>query len=267
MQAPIDRETTAREYLPRGIRLGRLLTRRCPQHRDEAESVAIAATAEALVSFREGAGRSFPSWADMIVRNRIDDYLDSCRPKGHAPGRRAAKLITEREPSPFSVVEAGGSGAVDRPGDGDPIGWEIESEESVLALTAALPAQHRGAVRCRFLHADATTQAGAGRRLGLAPNYAAQLYMEGLEMIRAGLGAPIVPRRSRAGGRPGRRLDHDGLSLTVGEWSRRTGLGEKVLKARLSAGWDVARTLTTPARGYTPRRPGEVRDQRDEEAA
>jgi hypothetical protein len=51
--------------------------------------------------------------------------------------------------------------------------------------------------------------------------------------------------------RNNRLLTHDGLTLTVIEWSERTGIAEMTLHARLFKGWDVARALTAPVR---PRR-------------
>ena len=37
-------------------------------------------------------------------------------------------------------------------------------------------------------------------------------------------------------------------ALTVAEWSRRTGIEQKVIGRRLSLGWDDARALSTPVR-------------------
>lgn len=45
-------------------------------------------------------------------------------------------------------------------------------------------------------------------------------------------------------------LDFNGQTLTVAQWSRQTGLSLDVILKRLTRGWDVERTLTTPARRY-----------------
>lgn len=42
-------------------------------------------------------------------------------------------------------------------------------------------------------------------------------------------------------------ITHDGETLTVQEWSRRTGIKAPALYWRLHAGWSAERTLTTPA--------------------
>lgn len=52
-----------------------------------------------------------------------------------------------------------------------------------------------------------------------------------------------------------RHLTHDGRTLTYSQWSRVTGLDERLIATRLAAGWSVARALTEPVRthpGSTP---------------
>jgi DNA-directed RNA polymerase subunit RPC12/RpoP len=45
------------------------------------------------------------------------------------------------------------------------------------------------------------------------------------------------------------RLTHNGESLTITEWSSRTGLKPGTIRGRLSRGWDIPTTLTTPTKG------------------
>lgn len=42
-------------------------------------------------------------------------------------------------------------------------------------------------------------------------------------------------------------LTHDGLTLTVAEWSTKVGIERKTLEYRIRAGWEAARALTTPS--------------------
>lgn len=44
-----------------------------------------------------------------------------------------------------------------------------------------------------------------------------------------------------------RQYTLNGETLTIREWSRRTGLGTQTLHKRLASGWTVERALTTPA--------------------
>jgi DNA-directed RNA polymerase specialized sigma subunit len=195
MQAPIDREALAREYLPRGIRLSRMLTRRHPQHRDEAESVAIAATAEALEGYRPEVGDEFDSWAYRYVETRVLDLITSERPKGHG-GRNCKPLATDRLPILFSILERWSADSnwsfygesrlndLQFADDGDPVGWEIEAEDEIKALSRRLPPRHGEAIRCRYLNADAATPTGCAARMGLGVARAVQLHREALEMLR-----------------------------------------------------------------------------------
>lgn len=41
-------------------------------------------------------------------------------------------------------------------------------------------------------------------------------------------------------------LTHDGLTLTVAQWSDRTGLRQQTIHGRLHRGWSVQDTLTIP---------------------
>lgn len=54
--------------------------------------------------------------------------------------------------------------------------------------------------------------------------------------------------------RVSRILEHDGLRLTVMEWTRRTGLGRATIELRLKRGWSVAKTLTSPVQSYLKKR-------------
>ena len=46
--------------------------------------------------------------------------------------------------------------------------------------------------------------------------------------------------------RTNRRITHDGETLTMMQWSRRTGLSKHVIYRRLKKGWSIEKTLTTP---------------------
>jgi hypothetical protein len=44
------------------------------------------------------------------------------------------------------------------------------------------------------------------------------------------------------------RVTHGGLTLTVTDWSLRTGLSRQLIRYRLSHGWSVERALASPSR-------------------
>ncbi|MGY4332788.1 hypothetical protein ACVWWG_007205 [Bradyrhizobium sp. LB7.2] len=45
---------------------------------------------------------------------------------------------------------------------------------------------------------------------------------------------------------PARTLTHDGLTLTIRQWANLTGQTTRIIYWRLSQGWTVEQTLTTP---------------------
>lgn len=58
-----------------------------------------------------------------------------------------------------------------------------------------------------------------------------------------------VPRKINDRNRRSNRLiTHDGKTLTVAEWSERTGLGESTIAYRIKIGWSASRAITTSAR-------------------
>lgn len=46
--------------------------------------------------------------------------------------------------------------------------------------------------------------------------------------------------------RVNRVIEHNGLSLTAAQWERETKIKSGTIRARLAAGWDIARALETP---------------------
>lgn len=66
---------------------------------------------------------------------------------------------------------------------------------------------------------------------------------------------PTPERPARTGTPRGRTLEHDGLILTVREWSERTGLSVSAIMNRPYHGWPVGEALATPGLGKGGKRP------------
>jgi integrase len=56
---------------------------------------------------------------------------------------------------------------------------------------------------------------------------------------------------------PPRSITHDGLTLTLAEWAKRTGIPAETIRSRLDKqGWPTRKALTTPTKSkFNPRRP------------
>ena len=69
----------------------------------------------------------------------------------------------------------------------------------------------------------------------------------------------ITARQQSANMRSNRRLTFNGETLTLTDWSRRTGLGVTTIRERLRRGWSVEVALTTPPLDPVPRAPRAAR--------
>jgi hypothetical protein len=58
-----------------------------------------------------------------------------------------------------------------------------------------------------------------------------------------------TPNEQAGNSRNAIRLTFGGLTFSISEWSRRTGLKRATINARIEKGWSAERALTTPARG------------------
>lgn len=55
---------------------------------------------------------------------------------------------------------------------------------------------------------------------------------------------------------------HDGDSMSISDWARRTGISRNVIAYRMAKGWTAARALTTPIEARFVRRTVRIRNRR-----
>lgn len=55
-----------------------------------------------------------------------------------------------------------------------------------------------------------------------------------------------TPKQQARNRRSSKLLSHDGLNLTIAEWSERLGISQSVIGSRIGNGWSVDRALTEP---------------------
>jgi hypothetical protein len=82
--------------------------------------------------------------------------------------------------------------------------------------------------------------------------------------VRAAAQKLIAERKDRvpnhSGGREKQLLTLNGLTLSVGEWSKRCGFHPGTIRHRLRKGWSIERALTTPLSQRPKKGAGVVRD-------
>lgn len=52
-----------------------------------------------------------------------------------------------------------------------------------------------------------------------------------------------------------RKIEYNGRSMTIADWAREYGLGERCIWMRLSSGWSIEKALTTPSARRRPAKP------------
>lgn len=195
---PADPERLAEANLWRCRVIALRMTRRRRRDFEEAHSVALVGLAEAVgVYCAEGDGpraMGFAPFVNKRIAGRILDFFKAERPKGQTRRLGHLPLLTGEMPVHLSALPDGVP-----PADAGylPVGWELEWEDFVIALSRRLPRQHGAFLRWRYLHADAATDRGVGVRMGFNQPRATVLHHEAIERLREHFG---VDDASRAAG-------------------------------------------------------------------
>ncbi|HEY1187153.1 MAG TPA: sigma factor [Gemmata sp.] len=136
----------------------RVFSKRCPRHRDELLSVARLALCEAAASWQPDRSE-WKTWALVIIRGRLLDSVRASLSAGMRIGRRAracgyapgivlgSERLGGREGEPETVADQ-------IPADELPVGWELESEDTVRAYSKRLDRKSAVMFRLYLLRAD-----------------------------------------------------------------------------------------------------------------
>jgi RNA polymerase sigma factor (sigma-70 family) len=155
---------------------------------DEAYSVALVGLARAVADFDPARGASFETFAFRCVRHALVDHLWASVPLGYRRGdRRAGAAAAAAE---VAVVPA--SEVADVADDRPPVGWEVDWEDWVRAVSRGLPPRHGALIRAHYLRADGLDLAGCAAILGLRVARVVQLHREALALL-AERHAPRAP--------------------------------------------------------------------------
>lgn len=186
---PVDPEQLAASHLWICRVTARRLTRRWRGDYAEAYSAALAGLAEVIRNYDGaadgGEADEFASRAHACIRRRVLSTLHAGAPKGY---RRRMGLTRPETPKVVPLSALGRhQPATDE--EEPPVGWAIEWEEDVLALSRRLPPRHGELLRGRYLHADGESIGDLARRMGLKESRANQLHREAMAMLREQFGA------------------------------------------------------------------------------
>ncbi len=136
---------------------------------DEAESVAYQALDEAIRT-HDPARAIFPKHANRVIGERITDYIRMDRPKGKGRGS-----LPKKSEESVDTID---------PYYCDNVGWEMESEDYVTAMSKKLPKRHGRLIVFRYLHADSQKLSGLAKNMGSKKSSVVQLHCAALSILR-----------------------------------------------------------------------------------
>jgi len=165
-----------------------------PKRADDIRSAAYVGLCEAAARFDPARGIKFSSFAEMRVRGAILDYLRNDTGEGLGCGR--TMLARGDSPSKFGLSEVARTmsreGATVRASEvivseDLPVGWEIESEDTVTVYAARFPGKAAAAIRAYYLRAEIGTMKAAGEAVGVKESRVSQMHTNAVMALREDL--------------------------------------------------------------------------------
>lgn len=176
---------------PAALKLARALAakaaRRLWNYRDEIESAAMLGLVHAARLFDPSWGLRFLSYAHRRIRGEIADWQRRNALRGyrrwHGRMCRGAPAVLSLD-SPHEDNDGAFIGRNEIPADGLPVGWEIESEDTVEQLARLVPHRQGEAIRRLLLHAATPTKVAVGVEMGCCEARISQLTTLAVERLR-----------------------------------------------------------------------------------
>jgi len=167
-----------RELAAANIKLAYFLAGRwatfAPHLADAFLSAAMLGLCTASARFDPTRGLPFGTFAGQCITGAMRNAIRDEWPKGYRRGeRRAGAPRSRRLSKALASTDL-------------PIGWELESEDAVNALSRSLPPKVAGAVRTFYTRADALRMKDAGRLLGVSECHVSRMLTCAREYLKRG---------------------------------------------------------------------------------
>lgn len=188
-----QRQLAARpEHLALARSIAVYYARRCPREAEAIEAAALFGLVLAARAFDPARGFAFAAFATPRIRGEIIDVSRMSMPKGFRRGTDGLQIIS------LTTVLAPDKGDRDYspdglrlsdiiPSDELPVGWELESFDTVTVLSGRLPRQYGAALRAYLTEcATANNTVAVGRAMGVHGTRGFQLVRGAEAMLRAG---------------------------------------------------------------------------------
>lgn len=176
--------------LARGI--ARRMARRCPHEYESIEAAALFGLVLAAAAFDPAVGIKFTTFAAHRVRGAVLDAARELMPKGYRrAGRDGVAVLSLNAPVASSERGPVEGGDLLPSGEG-PVGWELESADTVAVLSRRLPQKFGAALRAYYLRAG-MSMARVAEEQGTTVSRVSQMVTAGAPaMLRENLAARVV---------------------------------------------------------------------------
>lgn len=187
--------------LPENVALAKWIglkyARRCPGEADDIRAAALVGLCDAASRFDPARGLRFSTYAAQRIRGAILDHMREATSGGMGCPRGmmrrndkpevkslAAIATFSDNGSPLTFAEIIPAGEL-------PVGWEIESEDTVTVYAARFPPKYAVALRAYYLRADVPTMRAASAELGLSEGRVSQMLTQAANTLREEIASGI----------------------------------------------------------------------------
>lgn len=198
--APLTAEQRALAGDPRYLRLASDIAwpyaERFPALADEFRSESLMALCSAARTFDPSRRVSFYTHAAHRINGSMLDVCRHSEPSGYRRRRRST-AAPPRIQSLDRPLRVGGQLAYDgipalktladaiEAGE-DPVGWEAECRDELIAISRHLPVRHRSVIRALYGHAEVKTMKALARAVGCSESWISQVHAEAIDLLRGG---------------------------------------------------------------------------------
>jgi DNA-directed RNA polymerase specialized sigma subunit len=176
-------------------RVARRFSRRCPGVQIDWEGAAALGVCRAAATYREDRGTTVETHVHNKVIWACIDLMRDQGVRGYGRHHRyegVPEILSFDRPV-LSGYDSGRDalfGDLATPvADEPPVGWELEWEDEIGALTRGLPGRQGQAIRLYYLHAETKTMRKAGAALGLSESRVSQIHADWTVRLREGRSA------------------------------------------------------------------------------
>lgn len=174
-----EQQGLAARYVPLAMSLARPLKKKWPRQRDELESAALMGLVQAARTFDPAFNVKFATFARYRICGALREAMRFTVALGFRKDFKDAPTVTDfRDLGPdFEPDGCSFCAATD-----GPVGWKLESVDTVEGWLRRLPREH--ATICRQIYLNGRTKDEAARHLGVAKYIVTRVHAQAIEILQ-----------------------------------------------------------------------------------